>query len=101
MHKTAELFARPFDGQIALGSALRDHLRLDVDLHLVRHEDPARLERHVPGQAEGAAIELALGRERRAGATPRILALALERHVERDRPRDAADREVARELELV
>src|SRR5205809_7301911 len=82
-------------------SALQHDLRLDVDLDLVRHEDTARLERHVPRQPEVAATELAVGRERRARSAPRILPLTPELHVERDRARDAADREVARELELV
>src|SRR5215210_5477334 len=30
------------------GLARQHRLRLDVDLHLVRHKDPARLERDVP-----------------------------------------------------
>ena len=39
-------------------SALLDRFRLDLDGDLLADEDPARLERLVPGEAEGLPVEL-------------------------------------------
>src|SRR5712692_8370196 len=41
------------------GSGLLNQLDVDRDLHLVAHQDPARLQRLIPVQAEVLAVELA------------------------------------------
>src|SRR5258706_681706 len=78
-----------------------DRLNLDIDLDLVANGNAARLEYLIPGQAEIAAIDLALCAEASALTTPRILRLTLERDVERDRPSHITNGQVAGQLELL
>src|SRR6476661_4153563 len=86
---------------LPLPSADLHRFDFDVDLDVVADGQSAALEQHVPGQAEIAAIDLALRAEARSLATPRILRLPLELDVEGDLSRYVADRQVAGELELV
>ena len=65
---------------------------------LVADEHAAGLERRVPLDAEVLAVDRAGRREPGLGVAPRVLADAAELEVERDRPGDALDRQVAVQL---
>src|SRR6266545_6054443 len=83
------------------GSGLFDQLDVDRDLHVVADGYATGLEQLVPGQAEIAALDLRRRAEAGALATPGILAASLGRDVEHDLTRDAADRQVAGDREVV
>src|SRR2546423_3656475 len=76
-------------------SGLPDRFGLDLDGDLLADDDAAGLEGLVPGEAEALPVELGLGREPDAHAAPGIGGTALERQLERHRPGDALDGEVA------
>src|SRR6185369_16311202 len=84
---------------VAASVRLLDELGVDLDLHVLADQQPARLEGLVPAQAEVLPIELA----GRADATDRAAERRLDggtrrRNVEGDRFRHAVDGEVAGEL---
>src|SRR5690606_41209715 len=85
---------------------LPDSLRLLAPLHcalelaVVAHEHPSGLECGVPGEAEVSPVDLAFGAERDPLAAPRILAGALEGHVEPDLTGHVANRQVTDHHEL-
>src|SRR6185369_11727746 len=83
----------------SLALVLVDRLDVELDLHGLADEHAARLERLVPGDPERLAIDLS----GRGEADPSLAAepdrLALVLHVQGDRPRRSADREVAVEAE--
>src|SRR5688500_15130480 len=77
----------PFRGD---SSILSDRLNVEMDADLVADEDPAGLQRLVPGEPEVAAVELRVGAEAGSLAAPGIASRALEGDVEGDRARDIA-----------
>src|SRR5215207_2916525 len=70
-------------------------LDLDLELDLLRHEKPARLEDHVPGQAPVFTVDRRAGAEHRSLVAPGIDELAQELGVQGDLPGDALDRQVS------
>ena len=69
-------------------------LDVDLELHLLADGDAARLEHGVEVHAEVLAIDACPSAEARDGLAVGVLRRAEELHVERDRLRDAADRQV-------
>jgi len=69
-------------------------LDLELDADLAADDDTAGLDREVPGGAEVVPVDLGDGREPGPLTAPRIVAPAQVLELERDRPGDAADREV-------
>src|SRR5262245_57402320 len=74
---------------------------LDLNLHVVPHENAAGFQRLIPEQTKIAAVDLRVRLEARARATPRIFAHAVERRVQRHFLRFAADGQVAENLEAI
>ena len=77
--------------------------QLDVDrqLHLVANHDATRLERLIPRQVEVAATELRRCADADAIVAPRVLRASLVRRVDRDFPRDVANRQVSDDAEIL
>src|SRR6266699_2936503 len=75
--------------------------RRDVECKLDRVPDkhPARLEHPIPNKTEIGAVELPAQRERDPLAAVRMDAAAAKLAVERDRARDALDRQLTRNKE--
>src|SRR6266511_2311190 len=82
-------------------SALLDSLDLEFEAGLLADQDASTLERGVPGQAEVLTVELGVGREAGALVTERALRPAVVLDLERHRPGDAVDGEVARDEEVL
>src|SRR5687768_1773571 len=76
-------------------SLLPDRLDLDADLDRVADQDAAGLQRDVPGQAEVGTADARLGAEGGDRRAERIDRLAVVDHIQLDRARRAADRQVA------
>src|SRR5689334_2062990 len=72
-----------------------------MDLDVVADEDAPRLQRLVPDETEVAAIDLAVGAEAHALATPRIASAAFVGRGQLHFTRRAADREIADHRELL
>ena len=84
-------------------SALRssDRLNLQADLHLVADEEPAGFERGIPVQPVILPIDRRLGFERDALVAPGVLRSTQKLHIEAHLARDAMNRQVAGEIELI
>src|SRR5207245_1960271 len=72
-----------------------DRLNLNCDLDLIPNGHAASFQQLIPDQSEISPVDLATGAESNALATPGILGLTFEAHIERNRPRHSADREIS------
>src|SRR4051794_190092 len=92
---------RPRSGCRSFVRVLLHGLCFDLDLHAVRDQNAAGLERLVPAQPPLTPIDLRPGGESGALFTPRILADSFEGGVEGDRHALPSDLELASNLEAV
>src|SRR5687767_9180503 len=72
-------------------------LHIDRDPDVVAHENAARLERLVPGEAELAAVDRGRGAERQSLTAPRVASATFVGRLENDFPRDVPDRQLSDE----
>src|SRR5215467_309367 len=88
---------------LALGSGrlVEDGLGLDVDGDLVADHDAAALDGRVPADAEVVPVDDAGGGEARPRAAPRVGGEAAQLDLEGERLGDAADGQLAVDLEVV
>src|SRR6266508_2829156 len=84
-----------------VSSVLLDSLDLELEAGLLADQDASTLERSVPGQAEFLTVELGLGREAGALVPERTLRPAVVLDLQRHRPGNAMDGEVARDEKVV